>query len=177
MKDYLEQIDQYAVELENFISAHNLPEAWFAQPDHVAIKCADGMDYEDTMEEFKGEAKQRTEVEMHGRRLGTVKLISSVALGNFGDISWIEVMEPRPEKVGKDLVGLDHAEFHFPNFKPVKITFNMRGIHYKIPDDNPEHQSINVIINKVTDHEVKFNDKTLAYIVAHELKEGKARVL
>jgi len=177
MKNYLEQIDQYAKELENFVSVHNLPEAWFAQPDHVAIKCADGMDYEDTMEEFKDEAEQRTWVKMHGRRLGSVKLISSLALGNFGDVSWVEVMEPRPEKVGKDVVGFDHAEFHYPHFKPIIMTFNLRKIKYSIPDDNPEHGAVVVVINEDTGHELKLNDKTLADIVAHELKEGKATIL
>lgn len=177
MKSYLDQMDHYVRELENFIEAHNLPETWFAQPDHIAIKCADDMDYEDTMQEFKDDAEQMTEVRMHGRRLGTVKLISGVALGNFGDVRWIEVMEPRPEKIGKDIIGFDHTEFYVPGFKGILMTFNHRGIHYVMPTDNPEHKSINVIINKVTDHELKFTDRSLADIVTSELRDGKSQLL
>ncbi len=40
MFEYEEEIERYVRVLENFINAHELPDMWFAMPDHVALKSA-----------------------------------------------------------------------------------------------------------------------------------------
>jgi predicted metalloenzyme YecM len=172
---FLEQMDAYAAELEAFVEYHGLPEQWFVRPDHVAVKCADRMDYEDTMLEFKPDAEQRSQIKMDGRYLGTVKLLSSIAVGNFGEVAWIEVMEPRPEKVGKDIMGFEHMEFLYPDFASIRTKLDDKNIPYEM-QQNSGHRWVNIVINDMG-QELKLNDRTLGAIVVDELEQGKSKLL
>lgn len=175
MMKYLGELETYLGDLEDFIDFYDLPQAWFGAPDHVAVKCADAADYETTIASYESEAAQMTYIVMDGRRLATVKLARSLAIASFGDVSWLEVMEPRPEKVGKDVVGLEHAEFTFTDFAAVRDVLRDRNIKYE-DQSNPSHAWINIVITE-KGQELKVNDKPLSTIVEHELELGQAKLL
>jgi hypothetical protein len=172
---YLDQLDNYAAELESFIATNSLPNEWFLEPDHIAIKGVDGTDYEDILESFRPVAKQITYIEMDGRRLGTANLTRPIVAGDLGSVSWVEIMEPRPERIGSDVVGLEHMEFCYPNFDEVTKVLRSRGIEFE-PQQNPGHSWINIVIND-KGQELKINDRPLAVIVEEEIKSGLSKIL
>lgn len=175
MLEYEEEIGIYAKTLQDFISKYELPDTWFSRPDHLAIKCADALEYEYKLQELMIDAQSGSQIEMDQRRLATLHLISSVQVGELGSISWLELMEPRPEKVGKDVVGLEHMEFYYPYFDEITETLH----RYKIPfteESNPGHSWINIVLNE-QGQELKLNNKLLADTVEEELEAGTARPL
>src|SRR5258706_9885739 len=106
-----QQVDNYQRELSGFITKNDLPKEWFVKPDHVAFKGAHTKDFERLIAYFKLLATQVSCIDMDGRSLVTAKLTTPVNVGQFGSVQWVEIMEPRPEKVGKDVVGFEHMEF------------------------------------------------------------------
>lgn len=175
MFEYEEEIGLFAEALEAFIAKYELPQAWFKVPDHLAVKCADGLDYVFRMEELMPDSKQTSEIVMDERRLATLNLTSPVQVGNLGKVSWLEVMEPRPEKVGKDVVGLEHMEFYYPDFDEVTALLEKYGIEYKL-ETNPGHSWVNIVLNEAG-QELKLNDKLLGDTVNEEIEQGISRLL
>ena len=170
-----QQLDGYATQLEEFIDIYWLPQDWFAKPDHVAIKCADRTDFEDTVKELEEDAEQISCIDMDGRSLAAVKITGSIAVASFGEICWIEVMEPRPEKVGDDYYGLEHMEFTYPDFSLVRDILGERNIRYEM-QSNPGHAWVNIVLND-EGQELKINDKPLSEVVTEELESGEAYLL
>lgn len=170
MNEFEPAIETYANQLEEFVDLYALPDEWFQRPDHVAIKCADARDYDATIKVLKSDAEYIGEVKMNGRRLASIKLIGCIGFRSFGKIYWVEVMEPRPEKIGKDIVGLEHAEFFYPDFEEVKEVLGSLDVSYEM-QSNPNHQWINIGINK-RGQELKLNDKPLAEITLEEARAG-----
>lgn len=175
MFEYEEEIERFAASLSAFIEQYELPDEWFKTPDHIAIKCADALDYVFRMEELLPDSAQTSEIEMDGRRLGTMQLTSPVTVGELGNVSWLEIMEPRPEKVGDDVVGVEHMEFFYPDFDAVTKLLDQYGVAYKL-EKNPGHTWINIVINEAG-QELKLNDKLLGDTVQEEIEQGKARLL
>lgn len=169
------ELEAYGEELEEFIDMFWLPPGWFGEPDHVAIKCADRSDFESTLETFEDEAEEMSAVDMDGRTLAAVRLASSIAVASLGDVKWVEVMEPRPEKVGKDLVGLEHMEFTFPDFAAVRDLLGERNIAYEV-QSNPGHAWVNIVLNE-RGQELKLNNKPLSAVIEEELASGDAYLL
>lgn len=167
---HLEGLEAYARDLEEFIDRFVLPEPWFAEPDHIAVKCVDAADFDQTLKTFKDDAEHISYVEMGGRRLATVKLISSISVASLGDVSLVEVMEPRPEKVGRDIVGFEHMEFYYPDFDDVREVLKSRNHPFEM-QGNAGHEWVNIVINS-RGQEVKLNNRTLADTVAHEANIG-----
>lgn len=170
MFEYEEAIEQYAKDLQDFIDRYELPAKWFKTPDHIAIKGADGLEYDYIVQDLLADAQQASEVNMDGRRLAAFQLISRVPVGELGSVNWLEIMEPRPEKVGKDIVGLEHMEFYYPEFDEVKSVLNKHKIPF-VMESNPGHAWINIVLNN-QGQELKINDRLLADAVNQELEEG-----
>lgn len=173
MSDIKRQIEDYAHELEGFIERHELPSEWFEYPDHVAFKAADSQAFKSLIGTFQPLSEQISYVEMDGRRLATAQLLSHVTLGSFGDIQWVELMEPRPARVGSDVVGFEHAEFYFPNFEAVQKVLSDKEVVYEI-QDNPGHSWVNIVINN-KGQELKLNNGRLKDIVAKETAKGETK--
>lgn len=174
MFEYEEEIERFAEELEGFIGRYELPEKWFKVPDHLAIKCADGLDYVYRVEELLADAHQASEIIMDERRLATMELISPVIVGDLWKVSWLEIMEPRPEKVGKDVVGLEHIEFYYPDFDEVTRLLASYDIEFTL-QHNPGHAWVNIVLNK-QGQELKLNNRMLGETVAEELENGTAHL-
>jgi len=167
------ELDIYLKSVSHFMYMNYLPESWFTKPDHIAIKAKDAAAYDAHVEFWKTKAVRNRicEIKLNGRRLGTVKLKEPMSVGPFGLISWLELMEPRPEKVGKDKVGIDHMEFYFPDFDEVLMILKDRVIKAK-KEKNPSHSWISVELHD--GQELKINDWPLAKIIPEEIKAGKA---
>ncbi len=172
---HLEGLEEYAHDLEEFIDALALPEEWFAVPDHVAIKCADSEHFDTVLEDFKADAEQISFIEMSDRRLATVSLISSISVASLGEVSLVEVMEPKPEKVGRDIVGFEHMEFYYPDFEEVREVLRSRNHPFEM-QGNAGHAWVNVIINQ-QGQELKLNDLTLAETIAHETQANQTHIV
>jgi len=146
MDKVLEQIKSYATALSKFATLHTLPDQWFKTPDHLAIKGADSEDFTRLVGFWRPHSFQITAVQMDQRRLATAQLNGGINIGRFGEIKWVEIMEPRPEKVGHDVVGVEHMEFYYPNFDEVRLILDDRKVAYEM-QENPGHKWINIKIN------------------------------
>lgn len=161
------ELDSYVTELEKFVQEHELPDRWFEDPDHVAIKCADSEDFEVTLAEFKDVSNQISYIEEGGRRLAAAHLLKPLAIGRFGSVEWVEVMEPRPGRVGNDFVGLEHAEFCYPIFTKARSVLRKAGVEHDLRH-NPGHDWINIAIND-TGQELKLNNRPLSKVMPDEI--------
>ncbi len=173
MSNIRRQIEDYAQELEGFIERNKLPNEWFERPDHVAFKAANSQGFDLLIQTFRPLSEQISYIEMDGRRLATAKLLSHVTLGTFGDIQWVELMEPRPARVGSDVVGFEHAEFYFPDFEAAQAILSDKKVAYDM-QDNPGHSWVNIVINS-DGQELKLNNGTLEDIVAAETARGETK--
>lgn len=170
-----ELVQKYGEELQQFVAEHNLPLVWFAEPDHVAFKAGDSSSFELLIESFEPISSRISAIHMDGRRLATAELNTSVQVLGFGAVRLVELMEPRPEKVGVDYVGLEHMEFYYPNFEEVKTRLDTHKIAYS-EQSNSGHSWINIVLN-AAGQELKLNDKLLADTVAEEITRGETEVI
>ncbi len=175
MFDYQDAIAEYAQSLEDFIIRNELPPTWFKKADHIAIKCADADDYEYRLQDLLADARQASQVYLDGRHLAALLLTSAQPVGSMGDVSWAEIMEPRPDKTSETLIGVDHMEFYYPNFGEIAEILQKRGVPFQ-QRSNPGHDWINIKLNS-QGQEVKLNNRPLAEIVEDELTEGIAHLL
>jgi len=173
MINFKSELAVYAEAIETFRLEYELPNEWFARPDHVAIKCADSTDYDSMVGEWLPSATHCYYVHLNNRRLGTAKLLSPIAIGNLGTVQWLEIMEPRPEKVGIDPVGVDHMEFDFVGFNAAEEILNAKGVSYE-RQKNPNQEWLSIMAHG---HEFKLSSKPLDDIIAAELASGAATVL
>jgi hypothetical protein len=160
----------YEASFADFCRAYQLPEQWFGRPDHIAIKAANLNDYEETRRVIEDSYVYGAiwEVSMDERLLGSGKLLGSLSLVDY-DFQWVEIMQPRPGKeTEKGFV--EHTEFVFPDFYEVARILHQRGLTEGEDferQSNDGHAWLNVVLDK-QGHEIKFNDKPLAEVVAEE---------
>lgn len=173
--EIMTQIFAYSEELREFIDNNALPEEWFEQPDHFAYKCRNGEHFEEVVQQVADDAASLSYVVLDNRKLASAELAMPVYAESFSNVSWLEIMQPRPEKEGSDVVGLDHMEFYYPDFETIEEVLTDRGIAYTL-QSNPNHQWINVVINDAG-QELKLNNKTLADIVRQEIADGEAEII
>jgi predicted metalloenzyme YecM len=176
MKSFKEELASFELDLNSFITRNELPGDWFKSPDHLAIKCADSKDYDQQIQAWKkhSETGKMSEVKLHGRRLAVARLLKEIPLTAFGGVYWLEIMEPRPEKIGKGIVGLEHIEFYSTNFDVIQKVLSNKGIEYEMQgQDNPGHSWVNIILNDAG-QELKLNDNPLSVVIPQELQDGSA---
>jgi predicted metalloenzyme YecM len=173
--DIAKLTDEYATELRAFVRDNDLPSKWFKVIDHVAFKFRGRKDYEAGVELFRPLASQISCIDMDGRSLATAQLKEGLKVGDFGSVKWIEIMEPRPAKIGKDLVGFEHVEFYYPNFEEIKTVLSQHDIAYTL-QTNPGHTWVNIVINDIG-QELKLNNRTLGDVVTEEIKNGESYVI
>ena len=165
--------DSSAHELELYVESRGLRHEWFAQPDHIAFKFAGAADFEEGMNSIAVDTDSLSYIKLDDRRLASARLLAPVAFGSFGEIWWVELMEPRPEKVGKDVVGPDHIEFYYPNFEEVAQKLGAEGIRYDY-QENPNHAWLSFWLQP-SEFEIKLNNGTMAKMVAREEADGVSR--
>jgi len=171
------QADAYAHRLHNFINYNNLPREWFAEPDHVAFKAYDRKGFEDYLTQIQDSVVSLSFIIMDGRRLAGAKLKKPLEM--FGidvAINWVEIMEPKLQKVGSDVIGFDHMEFWHPNFSVIRRGLSIAGIDSTIRE-NPHHRWVNVVIDQQTGQDVKFNNGYFEEMVEAGLESGEATII
>lgn len=171
----MSQIFAYGEELREFVDDHALPEEWFARPDHIAYKCSDDAHYDEVLRQAMDDAESLSFVTMDNRRLASAKLEKPVYIESFGTVEWLEVMEPRPERIGNDVVGLEHMEFYWSDFESAEEVLRDRGITFSL-EGNPGQQWLSLVINDYG-QEVKLSNETLAAIVQQDIEDGTAEVI
>lgn len=171
-RDIMTQIFTYGEDLRMFVDINALPEEWFGTPDHIAYKCQNGQHFDEVINEAADDAETMSVVVLDNRRLASARLLQPVYVESFGTVQWLEIMEPRPEKVGVDGVGLEHMEFYWPHFEYAEEVLRDRGVSYEL-QGNASHQWITIVINE-SGQEVKLNNRPLADSVDEELSEGTA---
>ena len=171
---YIEKdLDVYGETMKQYVDTFQLPKSWFGNPDHLAVKCADELDYIDTCISIGNDAIHDGvwEVSLDERLLASAKLSGKVALGGF-HFGWIEIMQPRPGKeTGKGFV--EHTEFFYPDLYEVLRVLEQCGADVAL-QSNPGHEWVNLVIDDFG-REIKFNNKPLAEVVAVEQAEGVLR--
>lgn len=152
--------DVYFEKLKDFMSSHRLEDLLAPPVDYIAIKCADSRDYETYLYFIKSLTLKRSEVMLQGRRITNLVLISPISFGDLGETCCLEVIEPKPEKVGHDLAGFEHIEIYNPDLENVEAKLRDVGVTYE-RGGNEYHNTIVVKINE-QGQEVKFTSVRLA---------------
>jgi hypothetical protein len=174
------EIANYAIGLEYYIRRERLPKEWFEQPDHIAIKAGNSLHYEQLLLSQIDEGLPRvetvSETKMDGRRIAVVSFVGPVAVGSEWRVKQLEVMEPRPEMVGKDRIGVDHMEFFQPDFEAIE--YHLERISGIIPDIQRKslHNSLSITFGK-QGREVKFTDRRLADVIQLELEAEETEII
>jgi hypothetical protein len=165
LKKLKHEINTYARELEIF-TRHKISRQLFNEPDHVAYKAFNTPGFEQFLGQVRAEELEEDIViaEMDGRRIATAFLAGSLALGSFGEVTVLEIMEPKPEKVGQNRAGLDHVEFYYPDFGNLQKILTRGQVNFSRTSINSSHNFIGVRFGEES-HELKFTDKRLADIV------------
>lgn len=169
------QIFAYGEALRDFVDEFGLPEEWFMEPDHVAYKCRNADHFDEIARQANDDAAELTIVEMDNRNIASVLLEDSVYVESFGSVEWLEIMQPRLEKQGEDLVGIEHLEFYWTDFESAEEVLRDRGISFAI-QHNRSSQWISVIINEYG-HEFKLCNRKLAEIIQAEVDSNEAEGL
>lgn len=170
---FYEQVQDYSSSLVRFVRDHELPMEMFAYPDHLAVKARDRKNFDEIISSWKEYALGGVihAVDMDGRTLASLQTARSIDVEPFGSVEWLEIMEPRAEKVGKGVVGLEHMEFFVADLDEVSRTLSRHGVRDYDRQKNDGHAWVNVVIN-AAGQEVKFNDKPLAAVLCDEADQG-----
>lgn len=170
-----EKIDSYAKDLEDWFSKYELWEL-LGLADHFAIKVEDEEALQKVVNAIKpycfdkyGETPGLSIRKMDGRLVATALLRNPLHI-KFNQINCIEIMQPKPENIGKEILGLDHLEFINSDFDGVQKELKKRNIPYGVNVKNGYKKTIIVKIN-AKGEEVKFTNKTLAEVVPLQIKD------
>lgn len=111
---------------------------------------------------------------MHGRKIA-VALLSTPIEFEDQQINCIEIMQPRPEVEGKDVIGIDHLEIINPNHDEIEKSFRDTEAGYYIDETNPYKEIIVSFVNNKRQR-VKFTNNTLETIVPIQIEDEPERV-
>lgn len=165
----------YMQTLQNFIAKYKLQNICSGMVDHAAYKCVSSEEFETSLSELKVKANHISVIVMDGRRLATIELVSPLSLGDLGLTYYLELMEPKPERIGTILTPFDHIELYNPNFELVENELQEKGISFThFANDN--HKALVITINSLN-QQLKFTDSHLREISKKEVSEKRAKIL
>ena len=140
--------------------------------DHCAIKARDSVEFEEWIAELLPFCTSASFAVLNNRRLATLELKMPVYFGVWGQTTVLEVMEPRPEKVGNDFTGFEHIELFHPSLNSVADTLEQKKVPFD-HQENPGHKAV-VLALSPEGHEVKFTDNHLRLMVKKQLESGES---
>ena len=110
---FQEEVQNFSTSLTCFVKNSNLPMELFVRPDHLALKARDRDDFDKLTVAWSQHALGGVvrAIDMDERTLASLQLTQPIAVEPFGHVEWLEIMEPRAQKIGKGVVGLEHMEF------------------------------------------------------------------
>ncbi len=168
---YQTQIEEYSKLLFNFLSQLNLLNILNGQVDHVALKAKDLVNYNSLVKQFLPNSISAQYVNLNNRKIFTSTLDFEIILPQIGRTNEIEVIEPRPEKVGQGFSGFEHIEIYLSDLSALQSKLNHHNIQHDY-EDNGFHKAITVKLNSIG-QEVKFTNTSLENVLKEEQKEGK----
>jgi hypothetical protein len=171
------ELPSYAAELEEYIEHERLPIELFDEPDHVAIKAANGRHFEKWIESLQQgdivEVNQIYCTVIKRRRIATAFTAGPIAIGNLGEADLLEVIEMRPDKKGIDKVGLDHVAFK-TRLNLSVIAQNLITIQGISLDRQAKAKLSNLCLTfGPQNREFKLTDRSLKAIILEEHRKGE----
>lgn len=171
---------EYEKVLSDWLNKYNMNN-FFGTADHFAIKTKNEKDFEELVSEFEQycvDSKDNTPGlsvrKMHGRRIAVALLSEPISFMN-NKIDCIEIMQPRPEAEGADIVGLDHLEIINSNLKEIENSLKTQSANYYIDETNPYKEIVVSFVNEKKVR-IKFTNRTLEEIVPEQIKDEPERV-
>jgi hypothetical protein len=159
----------YSIRLTDFEETNNLHELAHLNVDHCGIKVRDSIDFNRCSKSLRSLSVWEHQATLNNRRIYVYELKEEYTLdfGPHGTTRLIELMEPRPEKVGLDLVGTDHIELLVDDFAIVETAFKERRLGYEL-QANQNHATIVRAIHQ-EGPEVKYTMLSLRDVTQDEL--------
>lgn len=169
--------EDYSFALAGYETAHRLPPGFFLRRhlDHLAIKTQDVTHFDGLANTIIDLLEEAYCLEHEGRFLIAAKLAGTILVGVHGRVSWIEIKEPRPEKIGEDIVGLEHTEFYAKDFDKALHQVKAKGLNHELQTEG-EHHRINIALTDAG-HEVRITDTPLQDIVIEKFDADEAHIL
>lgn len=168
-------IDSYINDLKKWLNSHDL---WhlLGPSDHFAIKVPDEEILLLLVDAIKPHCHDSVDgtpglsIRKMDNRLVATGLLKNSINNTFNKIYCLEIMQSKPNNIGKDPIGLDHLEFINSDFEGVQIELKKKLVPYGVNITNGYKKTIIVKINKKGE-EVKFTDKTLAEVVPLQIND------
>lgn len=164
-------IDEYVSSLKLFSTSTGLARLLTPPVDHFAVKLRDTKSFESYLNSIKPFCLELSYIKMNDRKIATARLTAPHLFENLGKCDILEIMEPRPEKSGKEPSKFDHIEVYNPNLAELEGRLGLLGIAYQ-PYQNPGHKALVLVINP-QGQEIKFTDNHLLEIVKLQNKQGQ----
>ncbi len=169
LETLVSKIEEYEGVLTEYLDVKGLRDLVPYKIDHIAVKLSDTSEYENFINDNLAFFASANYIQMNNRRITTVRLKNAIETTSFGSVFYLEIMEPKPEKVGTFKSGLDHAEIWVPNFDELEKEFGLRDLEF-VRSDNGHHRTLIFKMNDLW--EVKFTDKTIEDTVKDEIESG-----
>ncbi len=175
-----EIIDLYKADFDNWVKRFDMRK-FIGKADHFAVKVENEIAFNLVAKEFEsfcvknqGETPGLSIRKMHDRKIAVAILKSPIQFEN-DLINCIEIMQPKPEFEGKDVVGLDHLEFLNSNLDQIEKSLKETDKSYYVDESNPYKE---IVVSYVNDRKerIKFTNKTLAEIVPIQIIDEPERV-
>ena len=169
-------LGKYEYSIWEFILRTRIPEQWFGQPDHLAIKAQDIADFGRIVKDLEPDTKRVTCTEIDERFIAVAELRKSIGSGLFKATRLVEVMEIRPDKTDTDNAGLDHMEFLLPpDSENIERKLNDKSVVFQ-HESNGSHSWFSIDTG-TPGVEIKLSDRPLAEIIEEQLADGTSRIV
>lgn len=174
------KIDSYKTDLDTWLAIHDARK-YLGPTDHFAIKVENETMLDTVVEAIRpycldkcGNTPGLSVRTMHGRRIAVALLKNPLYLGSDA-VYCIEIMQPRPEAEGNDVVGLDHLELIQPNLREVEQFLKEKNADYYVDNTNPYKAIVVAFVNDRKER-LKFTNKTLSEIIPMQIQDEPERV-
>ncbi|HEX3099455.1 MAG TPA: VOC family protein [Patescibacteria group bacterium] len=165
----------FAEEAKLFFYSYGLAELVIDLPvDHVAIKALDREVYEEYLKMYAPLATRVSFEKVNDRDLACAVLKEPLDAGTFGQVTLLEIMEPRPGAIATTHDLIDHIELLVPDLKTIQDSLDWKEVQYT-EQSNDNHSTLVIEINE-WGQEVKFTARSLQDIVDAQLKAGSSKL-
>jgi hypothetical protein len=170
-----DQIRSYGETVLRFASVMDFPSILISRPDHVMIKSSTPSDFDRKVKLVTPWAEQAAFLEVDSRFLVAAHLITPIALTEYKEVSWIEIMESKSPDGTTDYLGAEYAEFYHSDFIQAAKLMKSKRIDFEKRTDGI-HRWWNIRLNE-EGQELRISDKPLMDIIGRQLDDGTAREL
>lgn len=174
-KEVHSEARRYGRTMLEFVHATDFPESLLAHPDHLMIKSSGVSDFEKKVKSITPWAEEAAFLEVDERFLVAARLIMPIALTDYKEVDWVEIMEPKSVEGTVDYLGAEYAQFYHNDFNSVGVIMKKKRVDFEKRTDGM-HRWWRVPMND-EGQEIRITDKPLAEIIGRELDDGTAKQL